>query len=212
MTQNAQCLDPESSLRAVAAKMKEIDCGAVPICHNDRLVGMVTDRDMVTKALAEGRDPNSTRARDVMTSPIVYCFEDQDIGEAARVMEVRQIRRLVVLNKDKRLVGIVSLGDLSCWKKSLSRGIRSPEKGGSHGKPTKSSGTVAVQHAGYGHDARSRLDVSPRSYAWSRTESPSAGKRSEGAAPDDEPRPQSCTPSAKPLERYGGPASPGPYP
>jgi CBS domain-containing protein len=113
MTQNAQCLDPESSLRAVAAKMKEIDCGAVPICHNDRLVGMVTDRDMVTKALAEGRDPNSTRARDVMTSPIVYCFEDQDIGEAARVMEVRQIRRLVVLNKDKRLVGIVSLGDLS---------------------------------------------------------------------------------------------------
>lgn len=113
MSTNVVCLSPDTSVRDIAIKMKELDCGSIPVCDNDRLVGMVTDRDIVIKTLAGSTDPMSARARDVMTSPITYCYEDQDIGEAARIMEVKQIRRLVVLNREKRLVGIVSLGDLS---------------------------------------------------------------------------------------------------
>jgi CBS domain-containing protein len=112
MSTGVCCLSPESSLSEVAAKMKELDVGSIPICENDRLVGMVTDRDIVTKALVD-EETMGTKAREVMTSPIVYCFEDQDVGEAARIMEIKQIRRLVVLDRNKKLVGIVSLGDLS---------------------------------------------------------------------------------------------------
>lgn len=113
MTPHVHCLGPESSLREIAAKMKEIDAGAIPICDKDRLVGMVTDRDIVVKTLGNDRDPDAVRAGDIMTSPIVYCFEDQDLEEIARIMEVKQIRRIVVLNRDKRLAGIISLGDIS---------------------------------------------------------------------------------------------------
>jgi CBS domain-containing protein len=113
MSKDVICLSPESSLREVAQKMKELDVGSIPICENDKLVGMITDRDIVLKTLADTMNPDSAKAREVMTSPVVYCFDDQDIGEASRIMEVKQIRRLLVLNRDRRLVGIVSLGDLS---------------------------------------------------------------------------------------------------
>lgn len=113
MTTPAQCLGPDTSLRDIAAKMKELDAGSIPICDKDRLVGMVTDRDIVIKTLGSGRDPEAVRAGDIMTSPIVYCFEDQAVEDVARIMEARQVRRLVVLSREKRLVGIVSLGDIS---------------------------------------------------------------------------------------------------
>jgi CBS domain-containing protein len=93
--------------------MKTLDVGPIPVCDGDRIQGMLTDRDITIRATAEGRDPNTTRVREVMTPDVVYCFEDQDVREAAHVMEERQIRRLIVLNRDKRLVGIVSLGDLA---------------------------------------------------------------------------------------------------
>jgi CBS domain-containing protein len=93
--------------------MRELDVGSLPVCDNDRLVGMVTDRDITVRATAGARDPAATWVRDVMTPGIVYCFEDQDVREAARLMEEKQIRRVAVLNRDKRLVGIVSLGDLA---------------------------------------------------------------------------------------------------
>jgi CBS domain-containing protein len=94
--------------------MHDLDVGPLPVCgENDRLAGMITDRDITIRATAQGRDPKTTRVREVMTEDIVYGFEDQDIDDAARVMEQKQIRRLVVLNHDKRLVGIVSLGDLA---------------------------------------------------------------------------------------------------
>jgi len=93
--------------------MKSLDVGPLPICDGERLVGMVTDRDITVRATAQGRDPNTTRVRDVMTEEVFYCFEDQEIEDAAEIMERAQIRRLVVLNRDKRLVGIVSLGDLA---------------------------------------------------------------------------------------------------
>jgi CBS domain-containing protein len=97
-----------------ARKMKKLDVGPLPVCgENDRLVGMVTDRDIVIRAVAEGRDLTETQVQDVMTPGIEYCLEDQSVEEAARHMREKQIRRLVVLSDNHRLVGIVSLGDLA---------------------------------------------------------------------------------------------------
>src|SRR5207253_6125561 len=80
---------------------------------NDRLAGMLTDRDIAVRAVAEGKDPAACKVRDAMTPDVVYCYDDQPVEEAERVMKEKQIRRLLVLNRDKRLVGIVSLGDLA---------------------------------------------------------------------------------------------------
>jgi CBS domain-containing protein len=113
MTPGVECIPPDSTLQDAARKMQALDVGPLPVCDHDRLAGMLTDRDIVVRAVAEGRDPGSTRVRDVMTPEVVYCFEDQDVQEAARLMEQKQVRRLLVLNRDKRLVGIVSLGDLA---------------------------------------------------------------------------------------------------
>jgi CBS domain-containing protein len=113
MTSNSVVLGPETMLREAAQKMRELDSGVMPVGEDDRLVGMLTDRDITLRATADGKDPNTTPVRDVMTSDVIYCFEDEDIGTAARKMEEHQIRRLIVLNRDKRLVGIASLGDLA---------------------------------------------------------------------------------------------------
>jgi CBS domain-containing protein len=96
-----------------AEKMKQLDVGPLPVCDGERLVGMITDRDITVRATAAGRDPKTTKVRDVMTEEVFYCFEDQDLQDAAEMMERAQIRRLLILNRDKRLVGIVSLGDLA---------------------------------------------------------------------------------------------------
>lgn len=113
MTRGVECTRPEASLREAAEKMKALDVGPLPVCENDRLVGMLTDRDITVRATAEGLPPGLGQVRDVMTPDVVYCYEDQDVEEAVRLMEENQIRRLVVLNRDKRMVGIVSLGDLA---------------------------------------------------------------------------------------------------
>jgi CBS domain-containing protein len=112
MTRDPVVISPDTTLKEAAGKMQEIDSGVMPIGENDRLVGMLTDRDITVRATAAGKDPNATRVREVMTQDVVYCFEDDDVREAAKKMEEHQIRRLIVLNRDKRLVGIVSLGDL----------------------------------------------------------------------------------------------------
>jgi CBS domain-containing protein len=114
MTRGAECTRPSASLQEAARKMRDLDVGLLPVCgDNDRLVGMITDRDITVRAVAEGEDPKTTCVQDVMTPDIAYCFEDQDVTEATELMKKNQIRRLVVLNRDKRLVGIVSLGDLA---------------------------------------------------------------------------------------------------
>jgi CBS domain-containing protein len=113
MTRGVECVPPDCTLQEAAQKMKALDVGPLPICDNDRLAGMLTDRDITVRAVAEGLDPRTTRVRDVMTPEVVWCFDDQDVEEAARLMKEKQIRRLLVLNRDKRLVGIVSLGDLA---------------------------------------------------------------------------------------------------
>jgi CBS domain-containing protein len=85
----------------------------MPVCDGDRLTGLLTDRDITIRATADGRDPKKTRVSDVMSTDVAYCFEDQDVAEAVSLMEARQIRRLPVLSKDKRLIGVVSLGDIA---------------------------------------------------------------------------------------------------
>lgn len=113
MTTNVEYINPDIALIDAAKRMKNLDIGVLPVGENDRLVGMLTDRDIAVRAVAEGRDPNNTKVRNAMTSDLVYCYEDQDISEAGKMMKDNQIRRLVVLNRDKRLVGICSLGDLA---------------------------------------------------------------------------------------------------
>jgi len=113
MTRNVECVGPEVSLQEAAARMKSLDVGSMPVCENDRLVGMITDRDITIRATAEGEDPKVVHVRDVMTPDIVYFFDDQLASEALGQMKEDQIRRLVVLNRDKQLVGIVSLGDVA---------------------------------------------------------------------------------------------------
>jgi CBS domain-containing protein len=113
MTPDPVVLDPDTTLREAASKMRDLDSGVMPVGERDRLVGMLTDRDITVRATAQGKDPTSTPVREVMTPNVVYCRDDDDLKSAARKMEEHQIRRLLVLNHDKRLVGIVSLGDLA---------------------------------------------------------------------------------------------------
>jgi CBS domain-containing protein len=113
MTREVEVIRPEASVREAAAKMKDLDVGAIPVCDGQRLQGVVTDRDIAVRAVAEGRDSANTKVADIMSKDLAYCFEDDEIDEAATVMEMKQIRRLPILDRDKQLVGIVSLGDLS---------------------------------------------------------------------------------------------------
>ena len=113
MTRDVRSIHPDETLEAAAAGMALLDVGPLPVHDGKRLVGMLTDRDIVVRAVATGLDPIQARVREVMTPAVVYCFEDQDVGEAARLMEEHKVRRLVVLGRDERLVGIVSLGDLA---------------------------------------------------------------------------------------------------
>jgi len=113
MTRGAEVVRPDSTLQEAARKMERLDVGPLPVCDGERLVGMLTDRDITVRAVAQGLDPKTTQVRDAMTPDVVYVFEDQDVGEAANLMERREVRRLVVLDRNKKLVGMVSLGDLA---------------------------------------------------------------------------------------------------
>lgn len=113
MHKGAKWVSPNTPVSEVAALMKKEDIGSVPVGENDRLVGMITDRDLALRVLPNGADPNALKARDVMTKGIVYCRTDQSIEDAIHLMEDRKIRRLPVINDKKRLVGMLSLGDVS---------------------------------------------------------------------------------------------------
>ncbi len=113
MHRGVEWCGPDTPLIELARLLRDNDIGAVPIGDNDRLIGIVTDRDIVCRALAEGRDLSRTTARDVMTEGIAYCTEDEGIEAAIHLMEKQKLRRLPVINKSKRMVGMLSLGDLS---------------------------------------------------------------------------------------------------
>ena len=112
MTRDVRLLSPDQTIREAASLMADIDAGAVPVGENDRLVGMITDRDIVVRAVAQGKSAD-TKVADVMSKEMLYCFDTDDIDAVARNMGKAQVRRLPVINKDKRLVGIISLGDLA---------------------------------------------------------------------------------------------------
>jgi len=112
MTRDVQLASPTQSIRDAAKRMAEIDAGSLPVGQDNRLVGMITDRDIAVRAVAEGKSPD-TSVREVMSQEMLYCFDDQELEEVARNMADIKVRRLPVLNRAKHLVGIVSLGDLS---------------------------------------------------------------------------------------------------
>ena len=112
MSTEVRLASPHESIREAARTMKEIDAGILPVGEHDRLVGMITDRDIAVRAVAEGKGPD-TNVREVMSREVLYCYEDERLDDVARQMRELQIRRMPVLNREKRLVGIISIGDLA---------------------------------------------------------------------------------------------------
>src|SRR5436190_7162296 len=113
MSKDVKVVSPKDTIKKAANLMEEADCGALPVGENDRLVGVVTDRDITLRAVAKGKAPNKCMVQDVMSPGIKYVFDDETPEAVAESMSKLQVRRLPVLNHEKRLVGIVSLGDLA---------------------------------------------------------------------------------------------------
>ena len=113
MHKGAEWAEVGTPVTTLAVRMRDLDVGAIPIGENDRLVGMVTDRDIAIRAVAAGKDATKLVARDVMSKGIVFCRDTEDVEDAVRIMEQKQIRRLPVLDENKRMVGMLSLGDVA---------------------------------------------------------------------------------------------------
>ncbi|HEV8717868.1 MAG TPA: CBS domain-containing protein [Candidatus Binatia bacterium] len=113
MTPHVEVIHPNTTLIEAAAKMSQLDVGLLPVCEGQRVVGMISDRDITVRATAKGSDPHMTRVHEVMSPEVLYCLADQDVETAAQMMEMHQIRRVPVLDHNRQLVGIVSLGDLA---------------------------------------------------------------------------------------------------
>ncbi|MGH9814803.1 MAG: CBS domain-containing protein [Candidatus Acidiferrales bacterium] len=113
MTASLETTRPEATLKEAATQMKENDIGSLPVIQNGKLVGMVTDRDLVIRGMAAGRDPGQTPVQEVMSADAICCSDEQDVKDAAKLMQQRQLRRLPVLNRENKPVGILSLGDLA---------------------------------------------------------------------------------------------------
>jgi CBS domain-containing protein len=113
MTRDVRVVSPKDSIQRAAQCMDELNVGVVPVCDGSTLVGMVTDRDIAVRGVAAGKAGDSTPVTDVMSAHVRWCYEDQDIDEVMDEMRDAQIRRLPVIDREKKLVGIVSLGDLA---------------------------------------------------------------------------------------------------
>jgi|SRR5262245_22942644 len=113
MTSKVEDIPADATLMQAAQKMKRLNIGAMPVRENNRLVGMITDRDIAVRAVAEGRDPNKMPVREAMSRDIVFCYEDESVESAAKLMEEKQIRRLPVFDRSEHPIGMVSLGDLA---------------------------------------------------------------------------------------------------
>jgi CBS domain-containing protein len=118
MTVNVQVISPDSTIKEAAQKMREGDYGMMPVAENDRMIGAISDRDIAVRAVAEGKGPD-TPVREVMSEGITWAYEDDSVEHAAEIMSEHQIRRLPVVSREKRLVGIVALGDFAVESSDL---------------------------------------------------------------------------------------------
>jgi len=123
MTRDVRTLSPDESVTHAAQVMDELDVGVIPVCEGDELVGVVTDRDIVLRGVAQGLEPDSTPLAEVMSEDICTCYDDEDVDEVVDRMRQEQIRRVPVLNRSDRLVGIVSLGDIAVKESDVTAGI-----------------------------------------------------------------------------------------
>jgi CBS domain-containing protein len=147
MQQNVQVVTVDATMRDAARRMSTSCVGALPVCSGDRIVGIITDRDIVVRALARGDDPDHAHVPDAMTREVEFCFDDDEVDEASRKMCERQIQRLLVMNHEKRLVGILSIADL------VRAGAAAPAASRALGEikaPTKPSAAgLDAQHLGH---------------------------------------------------------------
>jgi len=113
MSRKVAHVSPTTPIAKAAQMMRDLDIGFLVVSENDRLEGTVTDRDIAIRSVAQGRDPRLAPVNEIMTPTVFYCFEDQDVEEVAAQMEEKEVRRLLILNRQKQLVGVVSLGDIA---------------------------------------------------------------------------------------------------
>jgi CBS domain-containing protein len=134
MTREVRVASPGQSIREVAKIMSEIDAGSMPVGDNDRLVGMITDRDIAIRAVAQGKGPDTPVSEVMSSEQVLYCYEDEELDHVAKNMSQQQVRRLPVVSRDKRLVGIVSLGNIAQSEaRSASKAVKGVTKpGGAH--------------------------------------------------------------------------------
>src|SRR5262249_32962208 len=122
MSPNVQLVSPDDTIQTAAQKMHDADVGFLPIGEKDKLIGMITDRDITIRAVAEGKDPSNTKVRDVMTDRVLYCTSGESIDAVAENMAEMRVRRFPVVNEDKKLVGVISLGDIAFHHKPSTAG------------------------------------------------------------------------------------------
>lgn len=118
MTRDVKVITPDMTIGDAAKKMRDGNFGMMPVEENDRMIGTISDRDIVIRAVAEGMD-FSIKVRDVMSQGIAWAYDDETVEEATKIMSERQVRRLPVVNRDKRLVGIVALGDIAVERSEI---------------------------------------------------------------------------------------------
>ena len=122
MTYGVDFVRPDNTIREAAEKMRDKNEGVIPVFEGSEPVGMVTDRDIVVRAIAEGREPSSTRVKDVMTPEVFFCMEDMELEEAAHIMEYKKIRRLLVKDEKRNVIGILSIGDMYKYSREFAEG------------------------------------------------------------------------------------------
>ena len=113
MSRDVQIANPDDTLTEAAVRMAESGVGALPVCNGRKVLGMITDRDLVVRGLARSLDPETTQVQRCMSEGVQWCYEDEDVEAAARKMAEHQVRRLIVVDRDKNLVGMVALGDVA---------------------------------------------------------------------------------------------------
>jgi CBS domain-containing protein len=113
MSANVECITPDTTIATAAETMRTLDVGFLPICENDRVIGTVTDRDITIRSVAQGRDPRLATVSEIMSPQAYSCYEDDDVGLVGRQMQEKEVRRMLILNRQGKLVGVVSLGDIA---------------------------------------------------------------------------------------------------